>query len=382
MNNNIRVGSLFGIPFLINPSWFLVLALGMFWFGEQFAAIPQINGLMAAIFGLITALLLFASVLAHELGHSLMAIARGIRVKSITLFIFGGLALLEKEAETPWESFLIAIAGPMVSFLLCGFFSLVQIFLPLPLPLFELCFMLALLNLILGIFNLIPGLPLDGGNILKAAIWKATGNPTKGLLYASRVGQVFGWLAVIMGGLAILGISRFGSIWTLFIGVFLLQNARRSAQSALLQDKLERYTAKDAVIPDSPIAKQGLNLREFVNNHVIGNEKWRKFLVTDDEGKLVGDIALEDLKTIATSVWTQTPLQALVRPVAENMTISSDRSLLEVAKLIEGENIQQFTVIGENGVVLGLLERSSIINLLAAKSYSATRRGWGLGVGD
>ncbi|MBP0016669.1 MAG: site-2 protease family protein [Cyanobacteria bacterium SBLK] len=366
MNNNIRVGSLFGIPFFINPSWFLVLALGMFWFGEQFAVIPQFNGLISAIFGLITALLLFASVLAHELGHSLMAIARGIRVKSITLFIFGGLALLEKEAQTPWESFLIAIAGPLVSFLLFGFFSLVQIFIPLPLPLFELCLMLALLNLILGIFNLIPGLPLDGGNILKAAIWQITGNPNKGLLYASRVGQVFGGLAVIIGGLAVAGVSQYGSIWTFFIGIFLLQNARRSAQSALLQDKLERYTAKDAVIPNSPIAKQGLNVREFVNNYVIGNEKWRKFLVTDEEGKLVGDIALEDLKTIATSVWTETPLQALVHPVAENMTIAGDRSLLEVAKLIEGENIQQFTVIGENGMVLGLLEKSSIINLLSA----------------
>ncbi|MEM9542635.1 MAG: site-2 protease family protein [Cyanobacteria bacterium P01_E01_bin.42] len=365
MNNNIRVGSLFGIPFFINPSWFLVLALGMFWFGEQFATLPQFNGLMAAVFGLITALLLFASVLAHELGHSLVAIARGIRVKSITLFIFGGLALLDKEAETPWESFAIAIAGPLVSFLLFGFFSLLQMAVSLPLPLLELCLILGLLNLILGIFNLIPGLPLDGGNILKAAIWQITGNPNKGLLYASRVGQFFGGLAVIVGGLAVLGISPYGSIWTLFIGIFLLQNARRSAQSALLQDKLERYTVKDAVIPDSPIAKQGLNVREFVNNYVIGNEKWRKFLVTDEEGKLVGDIVLEDLKSIATSVWTETPLQALVRPVAENLTIAGDRSLLDAAKLIERENVQQFTVIGENGVVLGLLEKSSIINLLS-----------------
>ncbi|MGK7923904.1 MAG: site-2 protease family protein [Spirulina sp.] len=366
MNNNIRVGSLFGIPFFINPSWFLVLALGMFWFGEQFATLPQINGLMAAIFGLMTALLLFASVLAHELGHSLVAIARGIRVKSITLFIFGGLALLEKEAQTPWESFLVAIAGPLVSFLLFGIFSLIQVSIPLPLPLLELCFMLALLNLVLGIFNLIPGLPLDGGNILKAAIWQITGNPNKGLLYASRVGQGFGWLAVVTGGLAVVGISAYGSIWTLFIGIFLLQNARRSAQSALLQDKLEQYTAKDAVIPNSPIANQRLNLREFVNNYVIGNEKWRKFLVTDDEGKLVGDLVLEDLKTITTSLWTETSLQVLARPIAETATVASDRSLLEVAKLLEGENIQQFAVIGENGVVLGLLEKSSIINLLAA----------------
>lgn len=367
MNKNIRIGNLFGIPFYINPSWFLVLALGMFWFGQQFATLPQVNGLMAAFFGLVTSLLLFASVLAHELGHSLVAIARGIRVKSITLFIFGGLALLEKEAETPWESFLVAIAGPLVSFLLFGIFTLIQTIFPLPLPLFELCLMLALLNLVLGIFNLIPGLPLDGGNILKAAIWQITGSQTKGLLYASRVGQGFGGLAVAIGILSVLGLSEYGSVWTLFIGIFLLQNARGSAQSALLQDKLENYTAKDAVIPNSPIAKQGLNLREFVNNYAIGNEKWRKFLIIDDDGKLVGDIALEDLKTIATSLWTETPLCTLVRPVDRIATIDSDRSLLEVAKLLEGEN-KQFTVIGENGVVLGLLEKSSIINLLSPEN--------------
>ncbi|MGB7522478.1 MAG: M50 family metallopeptidase, partial [Spirulinaceae cyanobacterium] len=127
MNNNIRVGNLFGIPFFINPSWFLVLGLVTLSFGGQLAGFPQLSGLVPWILGLITALLLFASVLAHELGHSAAAIQQGISVKSITLFIFGGLASLERESKTPGEAFLVAIAGPLVSLLLFGLFTILAL---------------------------------------------------------------------------------------------------------------------------------------------------------------------------------------------------------------------------------------------------------------
>ncbi len=172
------------------------------------------------LLGLLTALLLFASVLAHELGHSFVAKSQGVGVNSITLFLFGGLASLEKESETPAEAFWVAIAGPLVSFLLFGLFSVITATSVLPAPLAAILSLLSSINLALGLFNLIPGLPLDGGNILKAAVWKVTGNPYKGVRFASRVGQFFGWTAIASGLLPFLLYGSFGNFWNLLIGWF------------------------------------------------------------------------------------------------------------------------------------------------------------------
>jgi len=169
MNGSIRVGNLFGIPFYVNPSWFLVLALVTFDLADLFAGL---GGVLPWLLALVVALLLFASVLAHELGHSFVAIRQGIEVKSITLFLFGGLASLDRESKTPAEAFWIAIAGPAVSLLLFVLFTAIGVGTGISGPLAAMVGLLAYINLILALFNLIPGLPLDGGNILKSLVWK------------------------------------------------------------------------------------------------------------------------------------------------------------------------------------------------------------------
>ena len=365
MKGSIRIGSLFGIPFYINPSWFFVLGLVTLTYGTDLGqSFPQLGGILPWILGFMAAILLFSSVLAHELGHSFVALAQGIPVKSITLFIFGGLATLEKESETPLQAFLVAIAGPVVSLLLFILFAIISVSFPLAAPIKAIVSLLAYINLVLALFNLIPGLPLDGGNVLKSIVWKITGNPNKGVIFAGRVGQAFGWLAVIVGGLSVLGISSFGSIWTLFIGLFLLQNAGFAAQSAAVSEKLSNYTAEDAVAEDSPIISASLTLREFVNDYVIGKNKWRKFLVTNEEGQLIGEIATEDLKQIPTSQWTEIKVEELIKESVGITTVKSNQSLMEVIQLIEKQNLSELAVIKEDGVVVGLLEKASIINLL------------------
>lgn len=369
-SSNIRIGNLFGIPFFINPSWFFVLGLITLSYGGDLARFPQLTGLTPWILGLVAALLLFASVLAHELGHSFAAISQGIEVKSITLFIFGGLAALEKESETPGESLLVAIAGPLVSVLLFGIFTLINLTVSLPTPLSAIVSLLASINLVLALFNMIPGLPLDGGNVLKAIVWKATGNPHKGIIIAGRVGQFFGWLAVGFGILGILNILPFGSFWTLLIGWFLLQNAGFAAQSATVQDKLDGMTAEDAVIADSPIVEANLTIREFVNQYVIGKQQWRKFLVVDEAKHLIGEVFVDDLKQVPTSEWIYVPLAKLVKPVSEFTQITADLSLLEVVKLIETQNVKEMVVVKGDREVLGLLEKASIANLLQKETQS------------
>ena len=370
--NNIQIGNLFGIPFFINPSWFFVLGLVTLSYGSGLASsFPQLSGFVPWLLGFVAALLLFASVLAHELGHSFAAIAQGIKVNSITLFIFGGLASLEKESETPFQSLLVAIAGPLVSVLLFGVFLLIDSSLTLSAPISAIFSLLASINLVLALFNMIPGLPLDGGNVLKAIVWKITGNPNKGIIIAGRVGQFFGYLAVGFGILGILNILPFGSFWTLLIGWFLLQNAGFAAQSATVQDKLDGFTAEDAVIPDSPIVTADLTLRDFANEYVIGKQKWRKFLVVDETRHLLGEVFVDDLKTIPTSEWTQVRLAGIIKPVSEVTKIASSLSLLEVVKLIETQNIKEMVVIREDQEVLGLLEKTSIFELLQQESQEA-----------
>ncbi len=371
MNGSIRVGSLFGIPFYINPSWFLVLGLVTFDFGSYLAGLfPGLGGALPLLLGLVVALLLFASVLAHELGHSFVAIRQGIKVQSIALFLFGGLASLEKESETPAQAFWIAIAGPAVSLMLFALFTAIGVGTGISGPLAAIAGLLAYINLALALFNLIPGLPLDGGNILKSLVWKITGNPYKGVVFASRVGQFLGWIAIALGTLSILGISNIGSFWTLLIGLFLLQNAGRSAQSASLSEKLTTLKAEDAVTPNSPIVSGDLSLREFVNEYIIGKAEWPKFLVTDENGQLLGAIAVDDMKTIPTSNWPTIQVRELMQPVELSTIVQSDQSLLEVITLLEKEKLTSLPVVRANGVLVGILEKASIIRLLEKRSQA------------
>ena len=362
MNGTFRVGNLFGIPFYVNASWFLVLGLVTWQYGGALAGLfPTLGPVAPWLLGLFAALLLFASVLAHELGHSWVAIKQGIGVKSISLFLFGGLANLERESKTPAEAFWVAIAGPLVSLFLSGLLTAIGIGAALTGPAAAIVQLLASINLVLALFNLIPGLPLDGGNILKAIVWKITGNPYKGVIFASRVGQIIGWIAIATG--------IFGNIWNLVIGWFLLQNAGQSAQYATVQNQLAGLTAADALTAESPIVSQDLSLREFANNYVIGStQTWRRFLVTDDAGQLVGAIDLDDLKTIPTSRWPEVLVQELLKPIEFSTTVKPELSLLEVVALLETLKVQELPVIRENGVLVGLVEKAEIARLLQKRA--------------
>ncbi|WP_353933337.1 site-2 protease family protein (plasmid) [Okeanomitos corallinicola TIOX110] len=368
MNNTIRVGNLFGIPFYIHPSWFLVLGLVTWSYSSGLTAqFPQLGGGLPLVLGLMTALLLFGSVVAHELGHSFVAIRQGIDVKSITLFIFGGLASLEKESPTPAAAFWVAIAGPIVSLMLFATATAVGVATAASGPLAAILGLLASVNLTLALFNLIPGLPLDGGNILKAIVWKITGKSYKGVVVASRIGQIFGWLAIASGLIPLLLLGSFANFWNLLIGFFLLQNAGNAAQFARVQEKLTGLTAADVVTNDSPIVKANLNLREFADQRLLNAQEYRRFLVTDEQGQLLGAISVDDLRTIPNTLWAETQVIKVMKPIEQSTTVRSDQPLLEVVQLLETKKLSALTVIRDNGLLVGILEKAAIINLLQKK---------------
>jgi Zn-dependent protease/CBS domain-containing protein len=373
MNSNIRVGNLFGIPFYVSPSWFLVLALVTWDYGGGLAAqFPGLSGGIPLLLGLVTALLLFASVVAHELGHSFVALRQGIDVKSITLFLFGGLASLEKESDTPAGAFWVAIAGPLVSLFIFGIAMLVGATAHLTGPVGSIVGLLAYVNLTLGLFNLIPGLPLDGGNILKAIVWKITGNPYKGVTFASRVGQAFGWLAIVSGALPFFLSGNLGDInfWNVLIGTFLLQNAGRSAQFARVQEQFVGLTAADAVTPNGPVVSDRLSLRDFADQLILRRDNWRKYWVVNAEGILVGAIAIDALQNIPSDQWSTTSVGAIAQPIEASKTLDAEQPLLDVIKLIEETQGSTWPVIQNNGILIGLLEKASILNFIQRQAQA------------
>jgi Zn-dependent protease/CBS domain-containing protein len=369
MNGNLRVGSLFGIPFYVNFSWFLILGLITWDYGEQLGvAFPYLGG-TAWLLGLVAALLLFASVLAHELGHSLVAMRQGIPVNSITLFIFGGLASLGEESKTPAESFWVAIAGPLVSLGLFGLLTALKLYGGISGPLAAVVGLMAAINLALALFNLLPGLPLDGGNVLKSIVWKITGKPYKGIAFASRAGQVLGWIGIGLGLLNIIGVSPVGNIWTMLIGWFLLQNAGRYVQAASVQERLSGLTTADAVVPNSPVVSAELSLREFANNHIIGNPaNWQKYFVVDEAGQWIGQISVNAMRTIPTSDWWDVKVRELMQPKEQLETIPSNQPLLDAITLLEQKQLLELVVLREDGTLVGLLEKASVMQLLQKRA--------------
>lgn len=371
--NNIRVGTLFGIPFFVNPSWFLVLGLVALTYGDDLArAFPSLLPGVPLVLGLVTGLLVFASVIAHELGHSWVAIKQGIQVKSIALFLFGGVASLEKEPETPGNAFWVSIAGPAVSFLLFGLLTIFNGFVVLPAPLTAIISVLALVNLSLGLFNLIPGLPLDGGNILKALVWKITGNPYQGVKFASWGGQAFGYLAIASGVVPLLLFGSFDSLWNILIGWFLVQNASQAAQFARVQSRLTGLVVADAVSVDSPIVSAEASLRDFVDLRTLSPGNWRKFMVTDASGRLVGEITVDALQGIPGDLWSSKTVGELMQPIEQAALIESDHTLLQAIEQLEKYKLPALTVIQANGSLVGLLEKTVIIDLIQKRSEALT----------
>jgi Zn-dependent protease len=239
MQSGWRIGSILGIPLFIDSSWFIILLLVTFSYGAN-DAWQNTWGMFAWLMGLALALLLFASVLLHELGHSVAAKLQGIDVNSITLFLFGGIASIDKESKTPEDALKVAIAGPLVSF---GLFLLLTVILnlqPCHSPVGVMCCSVAQINLVLTLFNLIPGLPLDGGQVLKALVWKVTKSRIKGIRWAARSGQLLGWIAITFGLVMALFYQAFSGFWIAAIGWFALRNAAAYNQVTNLQEAMLR----------------------------------------------------------------------------------------------------------------------------------------------
>lgn len=366
-NVNRQIGAVFGIPLYVDPSWFLILALVTFANGVSWQQLyPDWLAGTAWVVGFFMALLLFVSVLLHELGHSLVAKSQGIKVNSITLFLFGGIASIDEEAKTPEHAFQVAIAGPAVSISLFLFLSLCGEFAAAESPARVLLQSLAEINLVLALFNLIPGLPLDGGQILKALVWKVTGNRLQGVRWAARVGQAFGWLAVIVGLAFTFLLGQVSGIWVTMLGWFGLRNAYNYEQFTQLQEALIQLQAQDAMTRDFRVVDAEKSLSQFADSYLLDTMR-RSAYFAASEGRYRGIVDIDGLNTIERSQWEIQPIQSVVRSLQQIPTVRQDTPITEVIELLEAEQLPLITVLSPADAVAGVIDRGDTVKALAKK---------------
>ncbi|MBE9076762.1 site-2 protease family protein [Romeria aff. gracilis LEGE 07310] len=367
MQSGWRVGSLFNIPFFIDRSWFLVVVLIAFVYGSDPAWQEQVGTTAAWGVGLLFALLLFGSVLLHELGHSLIAQRQGIQVNSITLFLFGGVAAIDKESKTPGQAFQVAIAGPLVSLFL--FLALTAVSQLPSLPEFGQIVILnvARTNLVLALFNLIPGLPLDGGQVLKSAVWKATGSRSTGIRWAARTGQILGWTAIGLGVLAYLSSQRFELLWIALIGWFAVRNASTYSRVTDLQDAIASLKAADATVREFRVLNADMTLRQFADEQVLQNPGQAPIYFAASDGRYRGLVSAEDLRTVERSEWETRTLHSIAHPLLEIPHVQEDTPLNEVISQLEESEVSRLTVLTPADAVAGTVDRGDIVRALAKK---------------
>lgn len=357
-----RIGSLFGIPFFIDSSWLVIVVLFTIANRQSYAEWGQTLSWVA---GLAIALLLFASVLLHELGHSLVAQSQGIRVNSITLFLFGGVAAIDQESKTPGQAFQVAIAGPLVSFSLFFILNLFAQFLPNSSLIYSVVGELARINLVLGIFNLIPGLPLDGGQVLKATVWKITGNRLAGVRWAAKTGQFLGILAISLGLSSVFLGRSYGGLWIALIGWFVLQNAASYNRVTDLQEALINIKASDTMTREFRVVDADLSLRQFADEYLIGVETIPVYFASSN-GRYRGLVSVEALRVIERSQWESQTLNQILQPLNQLITVSEKASLVEVINLMEDQELRRITVLSPAGSVAGIIDRGDVVRSVAS----------------
>ena len=363
MKSSFRLGRIAGIEIGIHYSWLLAFILIAWSLAQGFfpGYYPGWSLTTYWITGVLAALFLFVSVLVHELAHSLVAIARGLPVRGITLFIFGGVSSIEGEPEKPKVEFTIAVMGPLASLALAGiFWGVHQVVGEQDSPLAAMLFYLAFVNALIAGFNLLPGFPLDGGRVLRSIIWGATGNLTKATNIAATVGRLLGWGLIGFGVFQLLSGNFLGGLWIAFIGWFLSSAADASRREIMIRGQLTGVSVK-AVMDQSPeLVSPQTSVEEVVQGVFLQRRRRAAAVYQDD--RLVGIVSLTDVKGLPQQKWSQTPVgEIMTREPLYSVGVDDDLNL--ALKLLAQHDLNQLLVLKE-GQLVGFLNRADIIRYL------------------
>ncbi|MCH8224809.1 MAG: site-2 protease family protein [Chloroflexi bacterium] len=371
MGASIRVGKIFGIPIQINYSWIFIFLLFTYVLADSFShSDPDWPAAQRWGVGALTAVLFFLSVLAHELTHSVVAIRKGIPVRGITLFIFGGVSQLAHEARRPFTEFLIAVVGPLASVILgavlFGVWYLVD---DVNATLSAVLFFLATINISLGVFNMLPGFPLDGGRVMRAAVWGLTGSYWRATQVATRSGQVIGGLMVIGGVLLVVFGAGFQSIWLAFIGAFLFSAATASYRQERDRERLKSYSVADAVAPDLRVLPWDTPL----DSTIVSEELARGggLVAVGGEGRIDGVLTRRALERVSNRDLPVTSSSQGMIPLDSFPSVNHDASIADALEQMEDDGLDQLAV-RQHGVLVGFISHDAIIRLVRALRKTAT----------
>lgn len=377
MRSNIKLGHIAGIEIGLHYSWFIIAFLIAFSLDAHFHAVRP-NWSEAAVWGAAigTSILFFVTLLLHELAHSLVAKSRGLKVRAITLFALGGVSQIESEAADASSEFWIAIVGPLTS-LVIGFGLLGILRLwgwgltpghePMT-PLGAVLLWLGYINVLLGLFNMIPGFPLDGGRVFRAIVWWITKKPEKSTRIAARVGEGVAFLFIIYGLFRFFVGANFGGLWLAFIGWFLLEASRSSYAQVGIMAGLRDHRVADIMESNCTPVEGYLSVRDFVDHYLLHSPS-QCFVVSQDN-HVAGIVTPSEVRRVSRENWDQTSVQSVMRPLGNLRTVPPDMPAVKAIELMGKENLNQLAVVSD-GKLLGIFSRGQILRFLQLHSGMA-----------
>ena len=367
MESSIKLGRLWGIPIGLHWSWFLIFGLVTWSLAVGYFPVeyPELPSPAYWLLGALTSVLFFGSVLLHELGHTWVALRERLKVRGITLFLFGGVAQLSDEPRTPGGEFRVSIAGPLVSAALAVLFGALWL-LDQAIPyLAAPSVWLARMNLMLALFNMIPGFPLDGGRVLRAGVWKLTGDPHRATKVTAITGQVFAFGFIALGVWTIFQGGFFNGLWLAFIGWFLQNAAATSYAQSSLQRTLHGVTVAQAMSGAGPRIEGQMLLDRLVEERIL-NGGQDHFLVAEGE-QVKGVLTLREITTIPREQWSLTTAEQAMVPVDRLVRLHPQTDLMAALRTMDEAEVSQAPVVFEQEV-RGILSRERVLHYISLRS--------------
>jgi Zn-dependent protease/predicted transcriptional regulator len=363
-----RIGRIFGIDIYIDASWLVIFGLFTWMMSSYYfpSSYPRWPAWQYWVVGTFTSLLLFASVLVHELAHSLVAIRQGEKVRRITLFILGGVAQITEEPKEASKEFFMALVGPLTSFAIAGAcYGLIFVLRPVSEPLAAMARYLSFINVLLGAFNLLPGFPMDGGRVFRSIIWKLTGNLKKATRIASSVGQGFAFIFMFVGFFMIFRGFFVDGIWIMMIGWFLYSAAGRGYHQIIMKEMLSHVRVEDLMERNVHSVSGNLTIQKLVDEFIFRHQD-RTFIVAD-KGEIKGIISLEDIKKIPRDRWSATRVSEAMTPKENLSTASPNDDGNKVLAELANKRIHQVPVV-KDGKIQGVVSRTDILHFLQLRA--------------